>query len=204
MHRFISFFPPFSDQSKVHLCSDCNWPKSVLKIWEKMFLCVYINLSTRLGKNETEKQKRCIYINVRCASLTCVWVSAWHRYTVLQQLAGLHGLPTHKHNPHLNNVFTLKTMWKWAVAKHDSDTDPVPQVVGCELVICGWKKKKKSTNQPLGILPVPRHVGQVSPVELAFTAPYVGNCFTVLAFSIPVVRSGNCGFPVYPRWDHHT
>lgn len=101
-----------------------------------MFLCACINLST------------CGVQVCRCASLTCVWVSAWHRYTVLQQRAGLHGLPTQKNIIHIY-VSTLKTMWKWAVARL---CYPLPQVAGCEIVICGWglvqhclcKKKKKN------------------------------------------------------------
>lgn len=110
-----------------------------------MFLC--INLSTPLGEKWNQKTEAVC----RCASLTCVWVSASHRYTGLQQLAGLHGLPTQKNIFHIY-VFTLKTMWKWAVARL---CHPVPQVAGCELVICGWglvqhclckKKKNQPTN----------------------------------------------------------
>lgn len=46
-------------------------------------------------------------------------------------------------------------------------------------------------NQPLGILPVPRQVGQVSAeCPFPFMAPYEGKCFRVFAFSISFVRSG--------------
>lgn len=43
---------------------------------------------------------------------------------------------------------------------------------------------------PLGIFPVPRHVGQVSLDECPFMEPYGGSCCRVLTFSIPLVGSG--------------
>lgn len=43
-------------------------------------------------------------------------------------------------------------------------------------------------HQPLGILPVPWQVGQVSPVGAVFMEPYGGKCFRTLTFSIPGVR----------------
>lgn len=42
-------------------------------------------------------------------------------------------------------------------------------------------------HQPLGILPVPWHVGQVSPAGAAFMDPYGGKCISVFTFSIPGV-----------------
>lgn len=42
-------------------------------------------------------------------------------------------------------------------------------------------------HQPLGILPVPRQVGQVSLAQVSFMDPYGGKCFNT--FSIPRSRS---------------
>lgn len=155
-----------------------------------------------------------------CISLTCVWVSALHHYMVLQQLAGVHGLSIQKkRHIEIIVVFTIKMMWKWTVAKHTDQLHRCCWAWH-ETVICGWgmmqhrvsllplklwsclkiqwkswKWKFKNRfltakNRPLGIRPVPRHVGQVSPVEVPFMAPYGGNCLSVFTFSIPGVRSG--------------
>ena len=83
--------------------------------------------------------------------------------------------------------------------------DLVPLVVGCEMkhnlrmmvsVGCPCTKAAqkavkiiKKEDQPLGILPVPRHVGQVSPAEVPLMAPYGGKYFRVFTLSIPLIIS---------------